>query len=308
MRIGFLGTPEFARPSLQALLEAGHTIAFVVTQPDRPVGRGRKTRPTAIKVAAQAAGLPVLQPERVSSAESIEAIKAFAPDLLAVVAFGQILSDKLLNLPRLGAVNVHASLLPRWRGAAPIQRAILNGDTETGVTTMWMAARLDAGDIILQQAVPISPQDTAGTLSDRLAVEGARLLARTVGLVEAGSAPRLPQNESRVTLAPPIRPEEGLIAWSSPAGGICNLVRALNPAPGAFTHRAGQRIKVWQARAVVRAEGKPGQVVEVMGDGIAVAAGSGAVVITQVQPESRRIMDAGAYARGYRLAATEMLG
>ena len=172
-----------------------------------------------------------------------------------------------------------------------------------------MAARLDAGDIVLQQPVPISPQDTAGSLSERLAVEGAGLLVRTVSLIEAGSAPRVPQDESKATLAPPIRPEEGLIVWSRPAGEICNLVRALNPAPGAFTHRDGQRIKVWQAHIIEhRAEGKPGQVVEMARDGVTVATGSGAVVITQVQPESRRIMDAGAYARGYRLTAAEILG
>jgi len=308
MRIGFMGTPEFAVPSLRALLDAGREIAFVVTQPDRPVGRGLKVQPPPVKVTAQAAGLRVIQPRRASSAEAIQQIRQFAPDLLVVVAFGQILSAELLDVPRLGAVNVHASLLPRWRGAAPIQRAVLNGDAETGVTTMWMTPGLDAGDTILQQVVHIAPDDTAGSLSRALALQGAWLLLRTIDLIARGEAPRLPQDESKATEAPRIRPEEALIHWERPAGEICRLARALNPWPGAFTYRGGERIKIWQAHPKEWAEGKPGQVVEIARDGITVAAGAGAVVMEQVQPESRRIMPAAAYANGYRVQAAEMLG
>jgi len=308
MRIVFMGTPQFAVPSLRAVA-AEHEVLKVITQPDRPAGRGRKLSAPPVKQSAEQMALPVSQPEKASSSEVVQDIGALHAELIVVVGYGQIISEDLLNAPKLGAVNVHASLLPRYRGAAPIQRAVINGDKETGVTTMWMTPHLDAGDIILQKRIPILPDDTAGTLGERLAVEGAVLLVETVRQMAQGIAPRLPQDHSLATLAPRVLPHEGEIDWAADSQAICNLVRGLNPAPGAFTFRNQDRLKVWKARPILaRREGIPGAVIEVETEGFSVCAGTGAVLVTEVQPESRRKMPAAAYARGYRLAPGDILG
>lgn len=308
MRIVFMGTPQFAVPSLRAAA-AEHDILRVITQPDRPAGRGRKITPPPVKQHAQQLGLSVWQPERAPSPEVVRELAAMRLDLIVVVGYGQMLSQEVLDAPKLGAVNVHASLLPRYRGPAPIQWAIINGEEQTGVTTMWMTAALDAGDIILQEPVAILPDDTAGTLGERLALEGAALLVETLRQIERGTAPRTPQDDSLATFAPRIPPHAGLIDWRADAQRICNLVRGLNPGPGAFTIRNGSRLKIWQARPIRGpAEGKSGVVAEVTERGFSVCAGRGAVLVEVVQPESRRKMPAAAYAAGYRMVPGEILG
>lgn len=242
MRIIFLGTAELACPSLRAV--AGD-VTLVVTQPDRPKGRHLRPTPPPVKVVAQQLGLPVIQPERIRDA--CDELRRRQPDLIVVVAYGQILPKPILALPARGCVNVHASLLPRWRGASPIQHAILAGDTETGVTTMLINEQMDAGDILLQRREPIRPDDTSATLHDRLAPLGAELLVETLRLPQWKP---LPQDPTRVTYARKLTKEDGRIDWSRPATEIERLVRAFNPWPGAFTEQDGQRLKVWKVAVV----------------------------------------------------------
>lgn len=317
MRIVFMGTPDFAVPSLRALVEAGHEVLSVITQPDRPRGRGGKVSFSPVKEAALDLGLPVYQPARVRRPEAVETIRELRPDLLAVVAFGQILPPAVLELPRLGSINVHASLLPRYRGAAPIHWAVINGDTETGVTTMWMDAGLDTGDMILKDVTPIGPDETVGDLHDRLAVIGAGLLAETIRRVETGTAPRLPQDPALATLAPMIRPEHELIDWTRPSAEIHNHIRGMNPWPVAYSCLGGTRIKIWRSvldgqtsvldgQAAAQAAGRwptqpsvPGRVIGVSSNrGILVETGSGAIALNEVQPENSRRMKAEDFARG----------
>ena len=310
MRLVFMGTSDFATPSLHALVAAGHQVTAVVTQPDRPAGRGRRPLPSPVKAAAQELGLPLLQPERASAPDSIEQIRHFQPELLVVAAYGQLLSPALLAVPPRGAVNVHASLLPRYRGAAPVQRAIMADEEETGVTIMWMTERLDAGDIILQECTPIGPRETAGELLARLAGMGARLLVAALALIVASTAPRRPQDERQATLAPSLRKEERLIPWQEPAAAVVARVRALSPRPGALTRHEGRQLKVLRARTLEKlcpAAGTAGQVVEISRDGIFVGAGVGCVLLEQLQPESGKIMTALEYARGYRVSPGQTL-
>jgi len=310
MRLVFMGTSNFATPSLHALVAAGHQVTAVVTQPDRPAGRGRRPLPSPVKAAAQELGLPLLQPERASAPDSIEQIRHFQPELLVVAAYGQLLSPALLAVPPRGAVNVHASLLPRYRGAAPVQRAIMADEEETGVTIMWMTERLDAGDIILQECTPIGPRETAGELLARLAGMGARLLVAALALIVASTAPRRPQDERQATLAPSLRKEERLIPWQEPAAAVVARVRALSPRPGALTRHEGRQLKVLRARTLEKlcpAAGTAGQVVEISRDGIFVGAGVGCVLLEQLQPESGKIMTALEYARGYRVSPGQTL-
>ncbi|WP_258359450.1 methionyl-tRNA formyltransferase [Moorella sulfitireducens (nom. illeg.)] len=309
MRLVFMGTPDFAVPSLKALLGSRHEITGVVTQPDRPRGRGKKLQPPPVKEVAAAAGLPVCQPANMKEGEFLTLLKEWRPEVIVVVAFGRILPQEILDLPLKGCINLHASLLPRYRGAAPIHRAVMNGETETGVTTMWMVSRLDAGDIILQEKLSIGPDATTGEIHDRLAVMGAGLLENTLDLVAASRAPRQPQDEALATYAPPLRPEEEMINWEQPAETIYNLIRGLNPWPGAYTLRAGERLKVYGARILdAAAAGVPGQVVAVTGEGFVVQAGRGRLLITAVQPQGKKIMPADAYLRGYPLTMGEVLG
>ncbi|BCV20962.1 methionyl-tRNA formyltransferase [Moorella sp. Hama-1] len=309
MRVVFMGTPDFAVPSLQAMVAAGHEVAAVITQPDRPRGRGKKFLPPPVKETALKAGLPVWQPARMQDEGLLHGLRQLDPELIVVVAFGRILPREILDLPGQGCVNLHASLLPRYRGAAPIHRAVMNGETETGVTTMWMAPRLDAGDIILQEKLPISPAATTGEIHDRLAEMGAGLLVHTLELIATGRAPRRPQDETLVTYAPPLRPEEEEIDWQQPAEVIYNQIRGLNPWPGAYTRRSGERLKIYGAQvAEPTAAGRPGEVVQLTKDGFVVQTGRGQVLITNVQPAGKRAMAAGAYLQGYPLAPGEMLG
>ncbi|HZO91347.1 MAG TPA: methionyl-tRNA formyltransferase [Chthonomonadaceae bacterium] len=306
LRVVFFGTAEFAVPSLEALLEAGHAILAVVTQPDKPQGRGRQLAASPVKKTAERHGLTVLQPKRVRAASFIETMRALAPDVLALAAFGQIIPQALLDLPPLGPINVHGSLLPKYRGAAPIQRAIMAGETVTGVTTMWMEATLDTGDVLLAESVPIEPDDTAGTLTPKLAALGARLLVDTLDGLAAGTIARHPQDDSLATYAPAITPEDGYLRWEEPAEVIRNRLRGVTPKPGAFAAIKGRRVKVWSAQVASASVGDalPGTVLALSRapSGVLVAAGAGtALLLTEVQPESGRRMPAADWARGLHL-------
>lgn len=300
MRIVFMGTPEFAVPSLRELHKAAHDVRLVVTQPDRPAGRGRSLRPPAVKTAAFSLGLPVEQHDDVNDAAFVERVRAEAPDLLVVVAFGQILRRGLLDVPPLGAVNVHASLLPRYRGTSPINWVIVNGEAETGVTTMFMADKVDAGEIILARKTPIHDMETAGELSLRLAALGAELLAETVTLIERGEAPRLAQDVSLSSYARKLRKTDGEIDWSSPSRSVLNRIRGMTPWPGAYTWYRGKRLGIERAEPGAGGAGAPGEIVGVTGNSIDVATGDGIVRLLEVRPQGRNAMSADAFARGYR--------
>lgn len=306
LKIVFLGTADFAVPSLEALLSAGHIILTVVTQPDKPQGRGRHLTPSPVKIAALRLGLPVLQPKRIRSEPFLAAMRELAPDVLALAAFGQIVPQALLDLPPLGPINVHGSLLPKYRGAAPIQRAIMAGETETGVTTMWMEAALDTGDILLSGSIPVEPDDTSGTLFPKLARLGAGLLVETLEGLAAGTLLRIPQDPSLATLAPAIQPEDGQIHWDETAQQINNRIRGVTPKPGAFAHIAGRHVKIWEARPF---EGEaeravPGTLLAYSKSpaGLLVASGANSVLrLIEAQPENGKRMAAADWARGLRL-------
>jgi methionyl-tRNA formyltransferase len=302
MRVLFFGTAEFAVPTLEALVAAEeHQIIAVVTQPDRPQGRGQRIGASPVKIAALRHGLEILQPPRVRAPRFIEHARALQPDVLVLAAFGQIIPQALLDLPPLGPINVHASLLPAYRGAAPIQHALLNGETVTGVTTLWMDATLDTGDILLQRAVPIDPSDTTGTLTPKLAQVGAELLLETIALLEAGQCPRVPQDHTKATYAPAITPEDAVVRWEESASRILNRIRALSPRPGVFAEIKGRRVKLWWGRIEEKHAAEPGLVCNVCNEGVAVGTGSGVFLLTEVQPESGRRMGAAEWARGARI-------
>ncbi|MEW5763135.1 MAG: methionyl-tRNA formyltransferase [Bacillota bacterium] len=311
MRLVFMGTPAFAVPSLEALTAAGHQVAAVVTQPDRPRGRGKKPAPPPVKEAAQVLGLPVWQTERVREAGFVARLAGLQPEAIVVVAFGQILPREILLLPPAGCINVHASLLPRYRGAAPIHRAVINGEKETGVTTMFMDEGLDTGDIILQAALPIGPDDNVGVVHDRLARLGSELLVRTLELVAAGQAPRTPQDQALATYAPPLRPEDEVIDWTRPAAAIKNLVRGLDPWPGARTTLDGRVLKIWRVRVaeITRPDAVPGEIVAAdPAVGILVRAGDGIVVVEELQMAGGKRLDGRAFLRGHRLQVGAVCG
>ena len=311
LRIVLAATAEFALPTLKALAAGPDEIAAVFTRPDRPAGRGRRLRASPVKAAAQHLGLTVLQPERVSEGEGLEELRELAPDLMFVVAFGEILSAEALAVPRIGAVNLHASLLPRYRGAAPIQRALMAGEEETGVTVQWMAEELDAGDTIVAHAVTIGAEEDFGSLHDRLADLGRQAAVEAVELLRRGEAPRLPQIEQEATYAPPIRREELVMDWGRSAVELERMVRAFSPRPGARTTRGGKLLKVLAARADKKAGGGggiPGLIVEAIPDGFAVDGGSGRLLVLRVQPAGRTPMSAADYVKGHRLASGERLG
>jgi len=309
LRVVFLGTPEFAVPSLDALLNETDVVA-VITQPDRPKGRGRQVASPPVAEAAKARDLRLLQPARLRSPEIVETLRALAPDLNVTVAYGRIIPREVLELPPLGSINVHPSLLPKYRGASPIVSAIVNGETETGVTIMYQSMELDAGDIILQRRVSIAPDDTARTLEARLARLGADALIDALRLIAAGRAPRTPQDHSAATYAGKLEKEHGRIDWAKPAADLVNLIRAMDPWPSAYTAHRGRLLKVWKAESAEQIHGgEPGTILDVrQGGGIVVGSGGGAVRLLEVQPEDRRRMSADEYARGARVRIGERLG
>jgi len=294
MRIIFMGAAELACASLEAVASLpGHEVVAVVTQPDKPKGRDLRLAPPPVRVTAGKFGLPVRQPTKIR--DEIGALQALRPDLIVVVAYGQFLPAALLQMPPVGCINVHTSLLPRWRGAAPIQYAILNGDTITGVTTMFLTEKMDAGDIILQKSEPILPADTSGLLHDRLAKLGADLLVETVERLAAGDAPRRAQDESQVTFARKLAKEDGRVDWRKPAVEIERQVRAFDPWPGAFTVAGNLVLKIWRAEVVAGVGGKPGSVK----DGLVVATGRDGLRLLEVQPAGKRRMSGAEFLRGH---------
>jgi methionyl-tRNA formyltransferase len=307
LRVVFLGTPEFALPSLRALAVAT-TIAAVVTRPDQPAGRGRRMTPPPAAAAARALGLPVLQPESLRAAATLEALRALSPDLLVTVAYGRIIPPAVLALPPRGCINLHPSLLPAYRGAAPIQRAIADGASTTGVTIMYQSEELDAGDIILQHQVAIQPEETAGELATRLAELGAGLLVEAVDLIGRGAAPRQPQDHARATYAGRMTKADGALHWGRPARDLANQIRAVTPWPGAYTQWRGGLLKVWRARAGPGSVGaEPGTVLGADRSGVTVACGEGVLLLLDVQPEGGRRMPAEEFLRGHRLEPGERL-
>lgn len=316
-RIVFMGTPDFAVPSLRALLQAGYRVAAVVTQPDRPKGRKREPVPPPVKLAALEHGIPVLQPEKLRAPEAIADVLACRPDLIVTAAYGQILPKAVLDAPRYGCINVHASLLPKYRGGAPIHRAIIEGETVTGVTIMYMAEGLDTGDIISRVEVPIAEDDDTGTLHDKLSEAGARLLVETLPSLLDGTARAVPQNDAEATYAPNLRREDEWIDWSRTSRQIYNQVRGLRPWPVAYTTWNGNVLKIWETRrpepdgtAAPQAEdgAVPGTVLRTGDDGIEVRTGDGALWLTVVQPAGKKPMPAADFVRGGRIAPGTVLG
>ena len=301
MRVVFMGTPDFAAESLAALSRAGFEIAAVFTQPDRPKGRGMKLAACETKKLALELGYPVYQPESLKTGEAAELLRSLAPELLCVVAYGKLLPDEILAIPKYGAVNVHGSLLPRYRGASPIQWSVLNGDEYAGVTTMYLAHDMDAGDIIYQSAVPVGEYETAGELSDRLAGLGGELLVKTVSAIEAGAAPRRPQNHAEATYVGQLDKSLCPIDWTGSPREIIKHVCGLNPWPVATMELAGETLKVFAARYTDTVTDKaPGRVVSAGKDGLEIACGGGkTVLITELQAPGRKRMSAAAYLVGH---------
>lgn len=305
MRILFMGTPPFAVATLRALREAGHTICGAFSQPDRPVGRHQnKFQPTPVKEYAAGEGIPVYQPEKLRDGAALAQIQALAPELIVVAAYGRILPDDILALPPLGCINVHSSLLPKYRGAAPINWAILNGERETGVTIMHMAHDLDAGDIILQTRTPIGPEETAAELYDRLAALGGELAVQAVERLADGTAPRIPQDHARATLAPMLTRELSPMDFTRPAQALHDQVRGLLPWPCATAELDGIRCKVLRAALTgERTSAAPGAVVQADKRGLKLACGDGGVLeILELQPDGKKPMPAPAFLQGHPLA------
>src|SRR5882724_3323658 len=297
MRIVFIGTGEIGVPTLRALLDSEHEVVAVVTQPDKRVGREQRIEPPPIKKEIAKTRIPILQPARIKDQQATEEIRGFKPDVIVAVAYGQILPRDVLEIPRLACLNLHASLLPCWRGAAPIQAAIAAGDCETGITVMHMDERLDTGDILLQRSVEILPNDTGGSLHDRLAQIAPEALLESLRLVAAGNAPRIAQDNARATYAPKLKREHGLIDWSESAEAIERKIRAYNPWPGAFMKVYHQNLKVFSA-SVVDLNGQPREVLRSDKD-LVVATGKDALSLAEVQLEGKRRMTAAEFLRGH---------
>jgi len=305
VRVIFAGTPPFAAAALNALADAGHDIALVLTQPDRPAGRGMKLTPSAVKQAALARGLPVYQPASLKPPETQAELRAVDADVMVVAAYGLILPQAVLDLPRFGCLNIHASLLPRWRGAAPIQRAILAGDPETGITIMQMDAGLDTGSMLTKMPVPILETDTAASLHDTLATAGARAIVAALANYPA-LVPQA-QDDREATYAAKLSKEEAQLDWHQPADALARAVRAYNPAPGAWTLLDGDPLKVWAARAVA-GTGNPGKMLRAEAEQLVIACGSGALALHEVQPAGGKRMSAAAFLAGRPLSAGTRFG
>lgn len=324
MRIVFMGTPDFSVPVLDALIEAGHEIAGVVTQPDKPKGRGKEMQKTPVKVCAQKYGIPVFQPVKVKEPEAVETLRSYEADIFVVAAFGQILSEKILAMPKYGCVNIHASLLPKYRGAGPIQWAIINGEKITGVTIMQMDKGLDTGDMLFQSEVEIASDETADTLHDKLAEAGARLIVEALEKIEAGSVKPVKQNDEESCYAKMLQKSMGKIDWQMEAGKLDCLIRGLISWPGASTVYRGKNLKIWREEVVLEQElaaleaqtgqsdggcagnGKPGTVVQVDKDAVYVQTGDGLLRILEVQPEGKKRMAVRDFLLGYPVKAGDV--
>lgn len=297
----FMGSPEFAVPALDELLQSGVKVTLVVTQPDRPVGRRQVLTPTPVKQRALALGLPVLAVEDISAPEAMDEIRSKVPDFIVVAAFGQKLPGEILTAAKKATLNIHPSLLPKYRGGNPVQRAVMNGDAVTGVSIIHLSDKMDAGDIVLQKTVEVGPDETYGTLETRLASLGAHALVEALAMIRAGDAPRVPQDESMATRAPHLRRGEEIIDWNKPAKAVHDLVRALSPKPGAVTWLGSERIKVWETRLLPEpkpADAEPGSILGFTGDCAKVAAGDSVLAVCLVQPEGGSKMTGKAFLIG----------
>jgi methionyl-tRNA formyltransferase len=304
-----MGTPAFAVPSLEALLKSDEQVVGVVTQPDRPKGRGQELAISPVKTVCRRESIPVLQPLKMKDPAFLDALRAWQPDLIAVAAFGRILPAVILGMPPRGCINVHGSLLPKFRGAGPIQWAIMTGEAETGITTMLMDEGMDTGAMLLQETMPILPDDTAGSLSTRLADVGGRLLVETIKRLKEGTLAPIPQDHSQATLAPMLKKEDGLIDWTNTAVDLEHRIRGMAPWPGAFTFAGEERWTIWRATVTqLGPEALPGHVISADKEGIAVATGQGALLITELQPASSRRMAAAQYLAGHKISPGMRLG
>ncbi|MCD2492364.1 methionyl-tRNA formyltransferase [Lacrimispora sp. NSJ-141] len=303
MKVVFMGTPDFSVPALEALVAAGHQVAGVVTQPDKPKGRGKEMQITAVKKAAVSHGIPVYQPARVKgNPEFMAQLKKIDPGVIVVIAFGQILPKEILELPKYGCINIHASLLPKYRGAAPIQWVIIDGEKETGITTMYMEEGLDTGDMLLKTIIPIDEEETGGSLHDKLSAAGGPLIVETLKKLEAGSLVRIPQ-EGESCYAKILTKSLGDIDWNMDAASIERLIRGLLPWPSAYTRLKDRTVKIWKA-GVIPEQGEkavPGTVIAIGKESFSVQTGKGLLEVKELQPEGKKRMDAGAFLRGYPL-------
>lgn len=299
MRVVFMGTPDFAVPSLCRLMESGYDVVGVVTQPDRPKGRKQILTPSPVKEIALQHNIPILQPERIRKQEAYEEVLAMNPDLIVTAAFGQILPKAILDCPQYGCINVHASLLPKYRGGAPIHYAVMNGEVETGVTIMYMVEELDAGDIISQVKIPISDTDTAGTIFDKLADLGAQLLVDTLPEIVAGKITAIPQDHTQATFSPTLKRSNEWINFHRTAKQIYNQIRGLNPWPVAFTSIEQQIIKVWESKwRMEKVEELPGTIINLGANGIEIATSEGILILKEIQPAGKKRMSSADFLRG----------
>ncbi|NLM10689.1 MAG: methionyl-tRNA formyltransferase [Clostridiaceae bacterium] len=304
MKIVFMGTPEFAVPSLEILLKNNMDVVMVVTQPDKPRGRGYKVSYSLVKECALKNNIPVMQPEKIGSSEAVEQLRQLEPDLFVTCAFGQFLNQDVLNIPRFGTVNVHGSLLPKYRGAAPIQWAIINGEKKTGVTTMLTVLKMDAGDILLTKEISIDDDMTAGQLHDKMSIIGAELLLETIHRLEEGNITPIPQEESEVSYAPRIVRETGKIKWEDTATSVHNLVRGTNPWPGAYSYLNGKRMRIWKTNVhdEEKTTGKePGTIIEINKDGFSVQTGKGVINVCEIQCDNSKRMTVEQYICGHEV-------
>lgn len=310
MRVIFMGTPDFATGTLEEIVKAGHEVVGVITQPDKPKGRGKTMMPTPVKETALKYDLPVYQPKKVRESEFVELLRSLNPDVMVVAAFGQIITKEILDMPKYGCINVHASLLPAYRGAAPIQWAVINGDKESGVTIMQMDEGIDTGDMIEKAVVPIAEDETGGSLFDKLSHTGAKLCVKVLKDLEEGTAVREKQPEESTTpYAKMIDKKMGEVDWKKSAKEIEQLIRGLNPWPSAYTKVHGKTLKIWKANVLSEtSQMNPGQIARVTKDGFAVQTGQGILEIQELQLEGKKRMDTSSFLRGYPLAEGECLG
>jgi methionyl-tRNA formyltransferase len=309
MRIVFMGTPDFAVPSLEALLRSHDQVVGVVSQPDRPKGRGHQLVAPPVKLVAERAAIPVLQPLKIRTPEFLQALSAWQPDVIAVAAYGRILPPMILRLPPMGCVNVHGSLLPKYRGAAPVQWAVIKGETETGITTMLMDEGMDTGPMLLQGKLDIWPDDTAGTLAPRLAELGGRLLVETIAQLKAGTLTPKKQDDGQATMAPLLKKEDGLIDWTMNATSLADRVRGLSPWPGAYTFFGGERWNIWKAASTVGATTEmPGTIVTVDKQAIVVTTGAGLLDVREIQTANSKRMSVAQFLAGHRVTPGVQFG
>lgn len=308
MKVIFMGTPEFSVPTLEKIIEGGHEVVAVVTQPDKPKGRGKEMQSTPVKEKALACQIPVYQPKRVKEDAFVEVLRELEPDVIVVIAFGQILSKAILEIPKYGCINVHASLLPKLRGSAPIQWAIINGETETGITTMFMDEGVDTGDMLMKKVIPVEPEETGGSLHDKLSVLGGDLLLKTLNALEQGTITREKQDDTKSNYVKMLHKELGHIDFHKPAREIERLIRGLNPWPSAYTHLDGRTVKIWKADVIEeKSPGQPGEIAAVTRDAVHVVTGDGLLAIKELQLEGKKRMTVDAFLRGYQMTTGTVL-